>query len=165
MHFDQIYQTYFHDVYVFSLALTGSDELAQDITQETFTKALKSINQFDGAKDIRAWLFTIARNTFYKLQKKQSRCVPQETIEESAAAELSPEERLVDQDSAFLIHQFLHTMPDPYKEVFSLRVFGELPFEKIGMLFGKSAGWARVTYHRAKKQIQDYMEAIDHGEN
>lgn len=62
-----------------------------------------------------------------------------------------------------MIHQFLHSMKEPYKEVFSLRVFGELSFEKIGLLFGKSPGWARVTYHRARKQIIDYMEGLENG--
>ena len=67
--------------------------------------------------------------------------------------------KYAEEENAFLIHQFLHNMNEPYKEVFSLRVFGELPFEKIGMLFGKSSGWARVTFYRAKKQILEYMEA------
>ena len=66
-------------------------------------------------------------------------------------------EILEDEEQAFCIHQFLHDMKDPYKEVFSLRVFGELSFEKIAMLFGKSPGWVRVTYHRARKQIIAYM--------
>lgn len=61
-------------------------------------------------------------------------------------------ERLADEESAFRIHQFLHDMDEPYKEVFSLRVFGELPFDRIGELFGKSSGWARVTYYRAKRK-------------
>lgn len=51
-------------------------------------------------------------------------------------------------------------MKDPYKEVFTLRVFGELPFEKIGEIFGKSAGWARVTFYRSKKMIREYLEVI-----
>lgn len=65
---------------------------------------------------------------------------------------------LMNEEDAFAVHQFLHSMKEPYKEVFSLRTFGELPFEKIGLLFGKSAGWARVTYYRARKQITEYME-------
>ncbi len=55
------------------------------------------------------------------------------------------------EEDAFAVHQFLHSMKEPYKEVFSLRTFGELSFDKIGRLFGKSAGWARVTFYRAKK--------------
>lgn len=70
-------------------------------------------------------------------------------------------EQLADEESAFCIHQFLHSMDEPYKEVFSLRVFGELSFDRIGMLFGKSSGWARVTYYRAKKRIYEYMEAME----
>ncbi len=68
----------------------------------------------------------------------------------------------MNEEGAFAIHEFLHTMAEPYKEVFSLRAFGELPFEKIGRLFGKSAGWARVTFYRARKQIIEHMEAINH---
>ena len=54
--------------------------------------------------------------------------------------------------------QFLHNMEEPYKEVFNLRVFGELSYEKIGTLFQKSSGWVRVTFYRAKKKIEEYME-------
>ena len=158
MDFDEIYRLYFRDVYVFSLALTANSTAAQELTQETFFKALKSIDRFDGSKDIRAWLFTIARNTFYTDCKLQARYSTEESEEERPSEEISVEERLMDEDSAFLIHQFLHTIKEPYKEVFSLRTFGELSFEKIGQLFGKSPGWARVTYYRAKKQIQDHME-------
>lgn len=71
----------------------------------------------------------------------------------------------MDRDTAFEIHQFLYAMEEPYKEVFSLRVFGELPFEKIGKLFGKSAGWARVTYYRAKQKILTHMEECDYGKD
>ena len=66
----------------------------------------------------------------------------------------------MDEERALEIHRFLHAMEEPYKEVFSLRTFGELSFEKIGQLFGKSDGWARVTYYRAKRKIVEYMEAI-----
>ena len=72
------------------------------------------------------------------------------------------EEKVEDGETAFAIHQFLHGMAEPYKEVFTLRVFGELPYEKIGRLFGKSAGWARVTFYRAKVQISEHMEAMEH---
>ena len=66
---------------------------------------------------------------------------------------------LVDQDAAFTVHQCLHTLDEPYKEVFSLRVFGELPFERIGLIFGHNAAWARVTYYRAKTQLQKMLSS------
>ena len=74
-------------------------------------------------------------------------------------------ENLMNEEDALIIHKFIHTMSEPYKEIFFLRVFGELPFEKIGMIFGKSSGWARVTYHRAKKQIMEYMEGMNDERN
>ena len=156
MTFEEIYQIYFHDVYVFALALTADGHKAEEVTQETFFRAMAAIERFDGRKDIRAWLFTIARNTYYKQQRKTKQEVPLE--EECSRMPQTLEEALLDQEEAFRIHQCLHDLPEPYKEVFSLRVFGELRFEKIGQLFGRNASWARVTYYRARKQLQTLME-------
>ena len=113
------------------------------------------------------WLFTISKNTYftyYKTQKKRSEEVFLEN-DIKATSEIDFTEQLLDKEQAFKIHKFLHTMQEPYKEVFNLRVFGELPFEKIGEIFSKSASWARVIYYRAKKQIIKYMEEIGYGKN
>ena len=165
MPFEEIYERYFRDVYRFSLGLTQDRALAEEIAQETFFKALKAIDSFDGSKDIRAWLFTIARNTWYSLCRAQKHVLSQEDLPQELPDTVRIEESIEDEESAFAIHQFLHGMAEPYKEVFSLRVFGELPYEKIGRLFGKSANWARVTFYRAKLQIIEHMEAIDHERN
>lgn len=68
------------------------------------------------------------------------------------------EDKVEDQDTALRIHLVLHELQEPYKEVFQLRVFGELPFSQIGMIFGKSENWARVTYHRARLKIKERMD-------
>ena len=146
MEFEDIYRKYFRDVYRFSLSLTQDRALTEEIVQDTFFRALKSLDKFDGSKDIRA----------------HKRALSQEDLPQDLADSVRIEERIEDEESAFAIHQFLHSMEQPYKEVFSLRVFGELPFEKIGRLFGKSANWARVTFYRAKVQIIEHMEAMDH---
>lgn len=153
MDFEEIYRAYFQDVYFYTLSLMADKELAEEITQETFFKALKSLHQFDHKKDIRAWLFTIAKNTYFTHYKKQQR-----VIETEPQQNVQLVDYLVDEEKALRIHQFLHAMEEPYKEIFSLRTFGELSFETIGQLFGKSAGWARGTYYRAKKKIMTYME-------
>lgn len=69
--------------------------------------------------------------------------------------------QIMDEDTAFVIHQILHDMDEPYKEVFSLRVFGELPFERIGLIFNKNASWARVTFYRAKNKLLKTLEGLD----
>lgn len=158
MDFERVYREWFKDVFLYVCSLSTNKEIAEEITQETFTKALKSIDSFDGRKDIRAWLFTIARNTYYTYCKRQKIYADKELSEDIADSAHAFTTCLEDRESAFRIHEFLHNMEEPYKEVFSLRVFGELPFEKIGLLFGKSSEWARVTFYRAKKKIIEYME-------
>ena len=161
MEFEEIYERHFRDVYRFALSLTQDRALAEEIAQDTFFKALKALDRFDGSKDIRAWLFTIARNAWYDYCRANKRTAPQEELPQELPDSVRIEERIQDEESAFAIHQFLHHMEEPYKEVFSLRVFGELPYEKIGRLFGKSANWARVTFYRAKVQIIAHMEAME----
>lgn len=158
MDFEFIYQAYFKDVFLYMRSLSADEHIAEEITQETFTKALTSLSSFDGKKDVRAWLFTIAKNTFYTYCKRQKIFSQHELHEE--IFDLQPDfiEKFADDETAFRIHQYLHQMKDPYKEVFTLRVFGELSFEKIAVIFGKSSSWARVVFYRAKVQIKDYME-------
>lgn len=165
MDFEQIYKSYFRDVFLYLCSLSANEDIAEEMAQETFAKVLKSIDTFDGAKDIRAWLFTIAKNTYYTFCKKQKIYANGEISENVADVQIDLAERFADEENAFRIHQFLHDMNEPYKEVFSLRVFGELPFERIGRIFGKSPGWARVTFYRAKKQILEYMEAMEDEKN
>ncbi|WP_269781124.1 RNA polymerase sigma factor [Lysinibacillus fusiformis] len=156
-----MYREYFKEVYLFIRSLSHDESIAEEITQEVFFKVLKSIEKFDGSKDIRAWLYTIAKNTYFSHYKKKKRQIDSDVVEESNMG-VQIVKHLMNEEDAFTVHQFLHSMHEPYKEVFSLRTFGELPFEKIGHLFGKSAGWARVTYYRARKKIIEYMEAMGH---
>lgn len=161
MLFEEIYRRYFRDVYRFARGLTQDEALAEEITQETFFKALKAVDKFDGSKDVRAWLFTIARNAYYDHCRAQKRTIAREELPQELPDSVRIEDKVEDEERAFAIHRFLHGMEEPYKEVFTLRVFGELPYEKIGRLFGKSANWARVTFYRAKVRIMEHMEAIN----
>lgn len=155
---DTIYRLYFKDVYFFLNGLTRSEPLAEELTQETFFKALDGLKNFDGRQDVRAWLFTVARNAYYDYCRRAGRSVPLEDAAQTAADTPDIAQLLVDEDAAFTVHQCLHILEEPYKEVFSLRVFGELPFEKIGIIFGHNAAWARVTYYRAKAKIQSMVK-------
>ena len=145
-----LYRLYFRDVVLFLQGLTHSETLAEELTQETFFKALDGLKSFDGKQDVRAWLFTVARNCYYSYCRKNHRTVPlEESLSETLSSPSNVEELLLDEDAAFTIHQCLHRLEEPYKEVFSLRVFGELSFEKIGTIFGHTSNWACVTYYRA----------------
>lgn len=136
MDIEQIYEQYFRDVYLYLRGLSADTGTAEELAQETFMKVMKSLDSFDGSKDIKAWLFVIARNTYYRVCRRRHVYAEDGQPEEMPDGRPGIIEQLADGESAFLIHQFLHEMREPYKEVFSLRVFGELSFEKIGELFG-----------------------------
>ncbi len=118
---------------------------------------MRGIDSFKGDCDIRVWLCQIAKNSYYTYQKKQQRMAGEEGLERMAASEKSIESLFIDKELAFRLHRILHELEEPYKEIFSLRVFGELSFKQIGILFGKTEHWACVTYHRAKEKIQNRM--------
>ena len=157
MEFEQIYTTYFRDVYRYIYKLSHSEHIADEITSETFFKAMKSIDNFRGDCDIRVWLCQIAKNCYYSYMKKADRmeCIDNVEIPEQGS---SFEERLFRRETAIQIQKILYDIPEPYKEVFMWRVYAELSFKQIGQIFGKSENWACVTYHRARNKIKEKME-------
>lgn len=158
--FENIYRTYFNDVFLYIRRLSGNEHIAEEITSETFYKAMRSIDSFRGDCDIRVWLCQIAKNCYYTYLKKAGQVDSIEDVEllNISAQDETVEERLSRQDEAMQIQKFLHDVPDPYKEVFMWRVFAELSYKQIGQLFGKSENWACVTYHRARNMIRERLE-------
>lgn len=164
MNIEELYRAYFDIVYRYIRSISQDESLAEEVTQETFFKALKKVDQFRGDCDVRVWLCQIAKNTLYdhlKKQKRQTTVDEQLERAESGGGELL-EEKLAQRSQAMEIHKVLHELQEPYKEVFSLRTFGELSFREIGMIFGKSENWARVTYYRARVKIREELEHEDH---
>jgi RNA polymerase sigma-70 factor (ECF subfamily) len=154
--FNEVYRQYFQQVYRFVLTLCRDEKLAEEVTQETFYKAFKSLDQYKGNCQIHVWLSQIAKNTYFSHLRKQKRLDPLD--QQERGSELNVEALLQTKEEAFLVHKALHQLDEPYKEVFTLRVFGELSFKQISELFGKTESWARVTFHRAKPKIQRIME-------
>lgn len=159
--FEEIYQRYFKDVFLFLKGLTKDEHLAEELTEETFFKALEALDSFHGESDIRVWLCQIAKNLYFsylRKNKKQLSLEEQEEINEFSHHVKTVEEQFINKEEAMRIHCILHDMKEPYKEVFSLRVFGELSFKQIGSIFEKTENWACVTYHRARLMLRQKME-------
>ena len=155
--FEDTYNAYFKDVYLYICSLSGDQHLAEDITAETFIKAMKAIDSFKGNCDIRVWLCQIAKNSYFSYLRKNRKFVDLEKLPERAD-EHDVAEMIAAAEASMKIHEVLHNLNEPYKEVFTLRVFGELSFKQIANLFGKSENWACVTYHRARKKVKERME-------
>ncbi len=145
-------------VYHYTLSLCHDEALAQDITQEAFLKAMRSSDKFNGDSSLYTWLCAIAKRLLINRYKKDKRELPTDDFSLiHAKNEKSPEEIIGDKSTAMYIHTIIHKMDEPYKEVFSLRVFGQLSFADIAKLFSKTESWARVTYHRARKAINEEL--------
>ena len=151
---EDIYIRYFKDVYKYVLSICKNKTVAEDITQETFFKAIKGIDNFDRKCKMRVWLCQIAKNTYFSYYEREKIYTDLSDVQEWGKTE-SFEERLISNEQAFEIHKALHLMDEPYKEVFTLRLFGELSFMQIAELFSKTESWARVTYHRARVKLKE----------
>ena len=152
--FEEIYRAYFADVYRYILALSRDAQTAEEVTQETFVRALTAIDGFRGECQIRVWLCQIARNQYLSLCRERRKFAE----EPGETGDRGIEEGFADRETARQLHVLLHALPEPYKEVFSLRTFGELPFAQIGELFEKTESWARVTYFRARQKLKEALE-------
>lgn len=159
---DQLYETYYMKVYSYVMTLTRDRSAAEELTQETFFRALRAENgaDFGGRSDEVTWLCSIARNLWTDEQRRQKHVSP---MPDEIVSGYDLEAAAADSDLAFRIHLILHSLEEPYREVFELRVFGELSFSRIGAIFGKTENWARVTYHRARLKIQERMNLDTNG--
>lgn len=150
---EKLYQTYYMDVYSYIMTIIKNPELSEELTQEVFYRAMKS--EFKGKSSELTWLCAIAKNLCADMYRKRNKEVP---AEEEIEGNVNLEHTVISKMESLQIHMALHKLEEPYREVFSLRVFGELSFRDIGTVFGKTENWARVTYHRGKLKLQEKLE-------
>ena len=153
---ERLYNTYYMRVFSYVMTLAGDRQASEEITQEAFFRAFSRSAEFRNESDEVTWLCAIAKNCFVDETRRRNKTGP--IPEELPASGKSIEQQVTDRDSSFRIHAVLHTMEEPYREVFELRIFGELSFSQIGTIFGKTENWARVTYHRARLKLQERMD-------
>lgn len=162
--FKDIYEIYANQVKKFLLCLSADVELAEELTQETFYQAVKSIERYDGSCKLSVWLCQIAKHLFYDYLKKQKN-YPKVSVEalmkasvEIPSTEKNPEEQFINKEKMEMISGYIQDMKEPYQEIFLLRVTNDLSFREIGESFNKSENWARVTYYRAKSQLKERIQ-------
>lgn len=158
-----IYSRYYKDVYNFCCGLCNKDpDMAEEITQNTFFKAIQSADSFRGNCAIKTWLCQIARNDYISRLRKDKHISKTETAEQLLENMADPQEstqtRLEDSESAIQISRILDGLDEPYGEVFRLRVLQDMDYKDIATIYKKSENWARVTYYRAKQKIIETMK-------
>ena len=157
MDFAQIYNACYMQVFSYVMTLARNRDISEEITQMAFFKAMTTEHKYRGDSSELTWLCAIAKNLFLDECRNNKKAAE---WKQEIASVSDFEDDLFDEEAAFRIHQILHNLEEPYKEVFQLRVFGELSFKKIGLLLGKTENWACVTYHRARLKIRERMGEI-----
>ena len=156
---EDLYTRYAEKVYRYLFALCGRADTAEELTQETFCRALAGQKEFRGECAPSTWLCAIAKRLYFsRCRRENAHPLPQD----SRDAQSGPEELLLSREGEARLHRLLHTLPEPYREVFTLRVFAELDFRQLGELFHKSDTWARVTFYRAKVKLQEAIRRDEH---
>ena len=149
----QIYRQHAQTVYKFLLAQCQNADLAEELTQETFYQAIRSIDRFDGSCKLSVWLCQIAKHLWYRHLRKTGREVPSEENRPEPPAP-SAEEGLLEREGRLDLLRRIHALPELQREVVYLRAFGNLSFREIGDVLGKTETWARVTFYRGKEQLR-----------
>ena len=158
--FDEIYRLYAREVYRYILSLCRDKILADDILQNTMLKAFDNIGSFKGECSVKTWLCSIARNEYLNhLKKHDNKNVSLDENLDGKSGD--PEQMALSSLSAVDILKLVHALEEPFREIFTLRFYGELKFSEIGEVFGKSENWARVNFFRAREKLAQMLEKED----
>ena len=150
---DDIYQEYATLVYKYIYSLCHDENLAEELTQETFYQAVKSQKSYNGTCKVSTWLCQIAKHLYYQEIDRRKRKSTSPLVETIASKERSLDEKIIQRDTVLELYKRVHILDEVSKEIFLLRVMGDLSFREIGNIFGKTENWARVTFYRAKQKI------------
>lgn len=151
--FEKIYQEHGKTVYSFLFSLSHDEHLSEELTQETMFRAILNYSSFRGDCKLSVWLCQIAKNLYFEWHNKNKKTMPLDERFASYEDEKDFSLDLADKETANEILRQLHTLDEPYKEVFMLHALGDVSLKDISGLFQKSDSWARVIYYRAKNMI------------
>ena len=154
---EQIYEQYFETVYKYLFCLTGNSDIAEELTQETFYRAVKKIHTFKGECKISVWLCQIAKNLWYDECRKHQKTikVSEENFLEIQVPNDVTEEKIIQNEEKMALYKKLQKLDEKTREVIYLRITGELSFKEIGTILNQTENWARVTFYRGKQKLKE----------
>lgn len=152
---EDIYQQHAQTVYRYLFSMTHDHHLAEELTQETFYQAVRSIHRYDGTCKISTWLCAIAKNQLYVYRRKHPAT---EEWEGNDGFVPSAESDVLSESNRVELLKKLHECKEPFREILYLRLFGNLSFKEIGEIMGKTENWARVTFYRGKEKLREELE-------
>lgn len=158
--YDDIYMKYANTVKRFLMCMTSDFDLSEELTQETFYQAYKSIHRYNGTCKMSVWLCQIAKHLYFDYLKKikHMKLISIEDMQNSEqmiSSPNNPEELYVFHEDVNSLLNVIQNTKEPYRQIFLLRLYEELSYKEIGQIFEKSENWARVAYYRAKNMIKE----------
>ena len=159
---EELYRENSRIVYYFLFSRCKNEALAEDLMQETFVKAMESIDRYDGSCKVTTWLCQIAKHLLYQYWAKEKHEHPLE-LDESLASGENTETQVIMKIELADVWQRLEELPEQTKRVMMLRVLSDLTFGEIGRMLGRSENWARVTYFRGKQTLLKEVDTDEMG--
>ena len=156
---ERAYTQHAKEVYKYLLSLSHNEDLSEDLTQETFFRAMRTIGNYNGSCKLVVWLCQIAKHLWYQWLEKKSRWKQVELTDEVPGYETPEKSTLLRMDKVTL-YRAIHSLPEPMRELVHMRLTGEFTFAEIGGILGKSENWARTTYYRSKQKMMNEMEGV-----
>ena len=152
---EEIYKQYFEIVNKYLFCLTRNSDIAEELTQETFYRAVKKIHTFRGNCKISVWLCEIAKNLWYDELRKNKKLKNVEEQDIFTYQEENVEETIIANEEKISLYKKLQKLNEQTREVMYLRITGELSFKEIAEVMNKTENWARVTYYRGKQRLKE----------
>ena len=153
---EKIYEEYFETVNKYLFCLTHNNDISEELTQETFYKAVKKIDTYKGECKMSVWLCQIAKNLWYDQCRKNKKFVKTEETNSLNVQELNTlEEQVISNDEKISLYKKMQNLDEKTREVVYLRITGELSFKEIGIILNKTENWARVTFYRGKNKLKE----------
>ena len=149
-------QVYYDRVYRFLLALSGDPRQAEDLTQEVFYRALLHIGRYREQGQMFTWLCAIGKNLWLS-QCRRRRAAPEPLHD---APQPGPEETLAAREARQALRRAVAALPEDYRDVVILHVYGGISLKDISAMKGKSESWAKVTYYRARQMLKRELEGL-----
>lgn len=157
--FELIYRKYASAIKKYVMSLGADYNLSDDITSETFYKALKNINSYDKNQKMLTWLCTIAKRTYFDHCKKlENNNLSIAGNEEWIASSTTPEFDIEKIEQNQILYKNILMLNEPYKDIIYLRIFADLSFNEIGAIFNKNENWARITFYRGKIKLKELLD-------
>ena len=152
---EQIYEEHFETVNKYLFCLTHNKDISEELTQETFYRAIKKIDKYKGECQISVWLCQIAKNLWYDQCRKDKKVIYEENelFNEQTLNEL--EEKVISDDERIELYKRMQKLDEKTREVLYLRITGELSFKEIGLILNRTENWASVTFYRGKNKLME----------